>query len=394
MCLVVLVLFPVSSARADTMTVTGPQDFYFTFSEPTLITFRTYAQQYGIDSMLWFYDDQGNLLVANDDWFGLDSYLEYTVQPGITYRLRTGVCCWDPNAWYGSSYTVESNGSLITTPEPTTTTTTTTIVETTTTIEETTTTTEVVQEETTTVPEETTTTIEETTTTTEPETTTTTEQVTTTTTEAPPPPPKPTSSEVPTTWPASTTPTTTPSTTAPTESVPVTTETPPTGTSTPSSPPSIPQTSPSTPPETAAPPPVTATDGDVPASSADVPSAGTETPTVESTDLVTADNSTLLQIISNTSFNEISIEDGKAIIESIEFDQLTPTQIEEVVSALNGAPDEVKQTFENKVNVYSGQFDSYVPSGSVITVGQRRVVIAASTATMLAPTPTSRRKAK
>lgn len=464
------------------MTVTGPQDFYFSFDEPTLITFRTYAQEYGIDSMLWFYDDQDTLLVANDDWFGLDSYLEYEAQPGITYRLRTGVCCGNPDAWYGNSYVVEGNGSLITEPEPTTTT---TEVATTTTeapVEETTTTTEAPTTTTTppvempphvygevnegdtltlTAPEgfvfttvyfasygtptnyevgwchdqdsaqivesafsgqtsasisatndvfgdpcagtykklivameygeappETTTT----TTTTEPE-------PTTTTTVYIPPPPPPT--EV-TTWPPtteSTPPTTTPITTAPATSAPVTTAPPSTETSTPSSPPSVtvPQepTTPPTSPETVAPPPVTATDGDVPASSADVPSAGTDedpvekepeqdVPTVENVDIENADTSTLLAVIANTSFNELSLEDAEAIIESIEFDELTEEQTAQIVEALNEAPDSVKQTFEQEVNVYSGQFDEYVPTGSVVSVGQRRVVVAVSAATMIA----------
>lgn len=473
------------------MTVTGPQDFYFSFDEPTLITFRTYAQEYGIDSMLWFYDDQDTLLVANDDWFGLDSYLEYEAQPGITYRLRTGVCCGNPDAWYGNSYVVEGNGSLITEPEPTTTT---TEVATTTTeapVEETTTTTEAPTTTTTppvempphvygevnegdtltlTAPEgfvfttvyfasygtptnyevgwchdqdsaqivesafsgqtsasisatndvfgdpcagtykklivameygeappETTTT----TTTTEPE-------PTTTTTVYIPPPPPPT--EV-TTWPPtteSTPPTTTPITTAPATSAPATTAPPSIETSTPSSPPSatIPQepTTPPTSPETVAPPPVTATDGDAPASSVDAPSAGTdeepvveepvekdpepEVPTVENVDINNADTSTLLAVVANTPFEEMPIEDAEAIIESIDFEELTEEQTAQIVEALNEAPEDVKQTFEQEVNVYSGQFDNYVPSGSVVTVGQRRVVVAVSAATMIAaPAP-------
>lgn len=354
------------------MTVTGPQDFYFTFEQETLIQFRTYAQQYGIDSMLWFYDDAGNVLASNDDWFGLDSYLEYRVQPGITYRLRTGVCCGNPEAWYGSSYTVESNQELIVTPEPTTTT---TEVPTTTTEVTTTTTTEPETTTTTTIVETTTTVVETTTTTTEPEQTTTVPEES---------------------WPPTTEfilPTTIPTTTVAPTTVPATTTTQPIQTTTSTQP--SPTTTPPTSPDSVAPPSVTVTDGDAPASTVDVPSAGTEPPdtqppvteppTPEDVNIDSASNSELLEILNNSSFEELSVEEAQAIVESIDFGQLTDEETEQIVAALNEAPNSVKQTFENKVNVYSGQFDSYVPSGSVVSVGQRRVVVAVSAATMIAP---------
>lgn len=168
-------------------------------------------------------------------------------------------------------------------------------------------------------------------------------------------------------------------------------------------PPSEEPTTPPTSPEPVATPPVTATDGDVPASTADAPSAGTEdqvkkepeAPTIDNTDIESADTSTLVALVTNTSFDEISIEDAEAIIKSIVFEELTEEQTAQVVAALNEAPDEVKQAFEQEVNIYSGQFDEYVPAGSVVSVGQRRVVVAASAATMIsAPAPTSRRKVK
>ena len=101
----------VQPARAETVTVTGANDLWFTFTEPTVFTVRTYAWQYGIDSMLWLYDSDGVLLAQNDDWFGLDSWIEHPVAAG-SYRLRTGVCCGDPNRWYGTSYTLDCSDGL------------------------------------------------------------------------------------------------------------------------------------------------------------------------------------------------------------------------------------------------------------------------------------------
>ena len=114
----------VSSANADSFTTTGAEDYFFTLEEPQLFTVRTYAQQYGIDSMLWLYDSNNQVLAANDDWFGLDSYISTNLNSG-TYRLRTGVCCGDPNRWYGTSYVIDVNIAPSNAPTTTTSTTTT-----------------------------------------------------------------------------------------------------------------------------------------------------------------------------------------------------------------------------------------------------------------------------
>jgi len=108
-----------------TFTTTGPNDYYYELESGTTFTVRTYAQQYGIDSQLWLYDSNNTVLAVNDDYFGLDSYISYNVQTTGTYRLRTSICCGNPNSWRGTSYVVES-GSAPTNAPPTTTSTTTT----------------------------------------------------------------------------------------------------------------------------------------------------------------------------------------------------------------------------------------------------------------------------
>jgi len=54
----------------------------------------------------------------------------------------------------------------------------------------------------------------------------------------------------------------------------------------------------------------------------------------------------------------------------------TPAERAALTAELNTAPDTVKQTFEATVNVYSGEWDQYVPAGSRIPVGERRTLIA------------------
>jgi hypothetical protein len=62
--------------------------------------------------------------------------------------------------------------------------------------------------------------------------------------------------------------------------------------------------------------------------------------------------------------SEVSAESGAAISE-----------------ALIAAPVEVKESFEEEINVFAGVFDTYEPLGSTINVGQRRSVIAVNLVT-------------
>jgi len=112
--------------RASEFWVTqNDRDLYFTVTTAETLVFRTYAQQYSIDSMLWLYNQDGQAVAQNDDYFGLDSYISYAAQPGI-YRLRAGVCCGNPNAWYGNSYRVSTDTEPTTAPSTTTSTSTST----------------------------------------------------------------------------------------------------------------------------------------------------------------------------------------------------------------------------------------------------------------------------
>jgi hypothetical protein len=96
-------------ASAGTFVTNGANDYYFELQSGTTFSVRTYAQQYGIDSQLWLYSSNNTLLAVNDDYYGLDSYISYSVQTTETYRLRTSICCGNPDAWYGNSYTIETD---------------------------------------------------------------------------------------------------------------------------------------------------------------------------------------------------------------------------------------------------------------------------------------------
>lgn len=116
------------------------------------------------------------------------------------------------------------------------------------------------------------------------------------------------------------------------------------------------------------------------------------------------------------SVTEVSVDDiSEALTESVSSD-LTDEQISEVVDviaekvddlsetellilaeSLTNASDEVKTAFQEKVNVFDGKFDTYVPTGSNISVGERRVLNAVVATIVAAPaiaagTSTQRRK--
>ncbi len=337
----------VPHARAeDRLIVSAPTDYWFTFTEETVFVATTYQSgDLPSDPQLWLY--AGDLLLfTNDDYLGLQSHIEITLQPG-DYRLRASTCCYEPDVWrdgivWNIQYELYYTGIQI---EPTTT----TIQETTTTTwEPTTTSTEPTTTSTTTAPttsvpvEEPPTTVETTTTSSSTTTTTTTEAPTTTAQTVP----------VTTTLPPTTTTSTTTTSLAPTTTV--TTSTPPTE----------PPTTTTLPPSDSPPPPD--------ASPAEL---------VAYLDTVTAENLATLDT-----------EEITQLVDDIATAELTDEQAEQIALALTDAPAEVKEAFQEAVNVFGGQFDSYVPTGSTVPVGTRRTLIAVTTATFAASTPISRKK--
>ena len=413
--LIALSIFPISSAKADSNPIiTEITDFWFSYSEPTQFSARTYQSgTFPSDPQLWLYNsDTNQLLATNDDYYGLQSNIEISLGAG-NYRLRAGTCCYEPNVWrkwdntWNIQYELSFNGNPVNT--------TTTIPETTTTIPETTTT---IPETTTTIPETTT--------------TTTTEVIVSTSTEAPTTtiltiPPTTTLPEEPT-WPPTTEsipPTTTSTTTAPTTTVPVIPP-PLTTTSTTVAATVAPSTTPtSNPSVTTVEPPQSSLD---PTTTTIAPPIDIPTTTVPETDLVIPDSPTpeeINQLADElvSSIAELSDEEITNLVESIDVSALTEESISAVFSeevlneldddqvtelidaivpselsddqalalseALTDAPDNVKQEFEQEIDVFGGQFDTYVSTGSTVPVGARRVIVAAAVAAFSMPAPSS-----
>lgn len=82
-------------------------------------------------------------------------------------------------------------------------------------------------------------------------------------------------------------------------------------------------------------------------------------------------------------------EEIDSFIETLTDLDLSDDEAEQLAQVLSDAPPEVKAAFEDSFNIYSGQFDSYVPNGSRVPVRTRRVVIAVTAALSVMPKPSS-----
>ena len=75
--------------------------------------------------------------------------------------------------------------------------------------------------------------------------------------------------------------------------------------------------------------------------------------------------------------------DGDAaseIFAEVPVSDLTDEEAEQIVAAVQDASEEVRESFETEINIFgAGSLDTYVPIGSAVDVGTRRVVIAATT---------------
>lgn len=67
---------------------------------------------------------------------------------------------------------------------------------------------------------------------------------------------------------------------------------------------------------------------------------------------------------------------------------LSPEVVPEPVA---NAPEEVKEAYEEQVNIFDGAHEDYVPAGSTISVAERRTIVAATTILMTLPAPVRRK---
>jgi len=86
-----------------------------------------------------------------------------------------------------------------------------------------------------------------------------------------------------------------------------------------------------------------------------------------------------------------SAEQAQQIFEALDVTELDNAQIEALVAAVQDAPTEVREAFEETINVFGKGFDNYVPLGSNIPVSTRRTLIAVTAGITLAAAGTRMR---
>lgn len=87
---------------------------------------------------------------------------------------------------------------------------------------------------------------------------------------------------------------------------------------------------------------------------------------------------------------EATAEQAQQIFEALDINELDPAEIAQLIDAVQDAPLEVREAFEEEVNVFDGAVDSYVPIGSTVPISTRRLVIAAGA--LLSAVPVSSRQ--
>ena len=88
----------------------------------------------------------------------------------------------------------------------------------------------------------------------------------------------------------------------------------------------------------------------------------------------------------------ISTEQAAQIFEALNVGELTDTQTEELIAAIESAPTEIREEFENTIDIFGEGLDDYTPVGSTIPVGERRTLIAVTAGITLAAAGTRIRR--
>ena len=97
-------------------------------------------------------------------------------------------------------------------------------------------------------------------------------------------------------------------------------------------------------------------------------------------------------VTSAAALSALPVEDVKQVFAELDVTELDNAQEEALIAAVQEAPTEVREAFEEEVDVFKAGFDDYVPLGSNIPVGTRRTLIAVTAGITLAAAGTRIRR--
>ena len=73
-------------------------------------------------------------------------------------------------------------------------------------------------------------------------------------------------------------------------------------------------------------------------------------------------------------------------------DSLNAEQLDQIAFAVSKAPTEVKKKFESEINIFGGGLDNYVPTGSTVSVEERRTLVVVGAVMTAMPVLAGRKK--
>lgn len=88
---------------------------------------------------------------------------------------------------------------------------------------------------------------------------------------------------------------------------------------------------------------------------------------------------------------ELTADEASEVFATLDVAELSEEQTVALVAAVQEAPQEVREAFEEEINIFGGAVDTYVPIGSAIPVSQRRALIVVSVTLLGAAVVTSRK---
>ena len=104
---------------------------------------------------------------------------------------------------------------------------------------------------------------------------------------------------------------------------------------------------------------------------------------------VLASGEVLAEILAT--LDTITEDDAEELFAALDEAALTPAEGDALVAAVQDAPVSIRALFEDQVNIFAGATDSYIPLGSTVPVGTRRVIIITTGLLVAMPAPTTRR---
>jgi hypothetical protein len=88
----------------------------------------------------------------------------------------------------------------------------------------------------------------------------------------------------------------------------------------------------------------------------------------------------------------VSAQEAEQIFEALDVGELTDAQTEQLIETIESAPMEIREEFEDTIDIFGEGLDDYTPVGSTIPVGERRTLIAVTAGITLAAAGTRIRR--